>query len=280
MSHHNNTITDRWLPHAAGFREHIGSPLRPHENDLRLFSEIISRWQQAVITPPNALILGVTPELYSLPWSEQTEVYAIDQSAAMIRDVWPGPVNQATHANWLEMPFTAHSMGFVICDGGLHLLRYPEQQSELAARINHILAPGGLCCFRLFVPPARPETPSAVLTDLQAGLTENMNCLKLKLGMAIQPDAITGVRLGDIWSLLHHHVPDPAFIISQPGWTAANYNTVAAYENSDTSYHFASVSEVISLFESASHGRLQLESIVTPKYTMGDQCPIVTFRAR
>ena len=279
MSSTKSTTTDRWLPHAAGFREHIGSPLRPHENDLHIFSGVINRWQQTAASP-NALILGVTPELYSLPWPEQTQVYAIDQSAAMIRDVWPGPVNNATHANWLEMPFAAHSMDFVICDGGLHLLGYPEQQSKLAAIISHILAPGGLCCFRLFVPPAKSEAPSAVLADLHAGRIENMNCLKLKLGMAIQSDAITGVRLGDIWNMLQTNVTDPANIIDQPGWTAANYNTVAAYKDSDTRYHFADMSQVISMFESVSHGRLRLESIVTPEYTMGDQCPIVTFRAR
>lgn len=280
MSSQKNAITtERWLPHAPGFREHIGSPLRPHDHDLRLFSEVIGRWQPATDAAARALILGVTPELYHLPWPERTQILAIDQSAAMIRDVWPGPESDATHANWLDMPFAAQSMDFIFCDGGLHLQGYREQQFTLAARINQVLAPNGLCSFRLFVPPAKPQTPEAVLADLRAGRIENMNCLKLKLGMAIQPDAVTGVRLGDIWHRLHRHFPDPAEIFGQPGWTEANFNTVAAYKDSDTRYHFADAQQVIALFEEASQGRLQWVSTVSPEYTMGDQCPIVTFRA-
>lgn len=274
-----STTSDRWLPHAAAFREHIGSPLRPIDQDIQLFSSLVHTYQQTKPNPPRALILGVTPELHELPWRDRSQVFAIDQSAAMIQDVWPGLPENATHANWLQMPFADHSLDIVLCDGGLHLLAFPEQQARLAAHISRVLVTDGLCCFRLFVPPAAREHPADVLTDLHAGRIENMNCLKLKLGMSMQTDAATGVRLGDVWQRLDPENIDVAAIVRGAGWTAENFNTIAAYKDSDTRYHFSDLAQVIAMFESASQGRLTLASVMTPTYTLGDQCPIVTFRA-
>jgi hypothetical protein len=64
------------------------------------------------------------------------------------------------------MKLPAASRDIVLCDGGINLLAYPEEQQHLASTLKGVLAEGGLCILRLFVRPAEREPCDAVVADL------------------------------------------------------------------------------------------------------------------
>ena len=100
----------------------------------------------------------------------------------MISHIWPGPAAHVIQADWRELPLADASLDVVVCDGGLHLLDYPQGQSQLARTLARAIAPDGLFAVRLFVPPPQPETEAEVLAALLAGRIPDLNCLKLRLG--------------------------------------------------------------------------------------------------
>ena len=55
-------MTGHWAEIARRWQQ-VGPPLRPSVQDIAFYTRAI-----ADITAPRALILGVTPELYHLPW--------------------------------------------------------------------------------------------------------------------------------------------------------------------------------------------------------------------
>ena len=69
----------------------LGSPLRPLAEDVDFFARALREWCAAHPgAKPRALILGVTPELYRLPWPDAALVRAADRTPAMIRSDHPG----------------------------------------------------------------------------------------------------------------------------------------------------------------------------------------------
>jgi SAM-dependent methyltransferase len=265
-------------PEVAFIWSQIGPPLRPSDEDISFLIRLLN--EQGSARPISALVLGVTPELYRLPWPAGSNVSAIDRTQAMIDHVWPGPAESVTHADWLELPFHASSMDLVLCDGGLHLLNYPEQQQEIASRLAHIIKPEGYCVFRLFLPPAIKETPEAVLADLQQGNIPNLNCLKLRLGAALQQGPTQGVELNEVWKTLHEAEPDLNTLAMTLGWTSDHISAIHAYRGSAARYHFVTVDEAIALFCEATDGAFEVYRLEFPDYPMGELCPTIMFKRR
>ncbi len=144
----------QWPALAAQWRW-VVPPLRPAPEDLRLVEEAAREWTGRR-EAPRVLLLGVTPELYRLPWPEGTDFLAVDRAQAMIDAVWPGPSDAVLCADWLELTLPDASRDVALCDGVLNLLSYPQEQSRLARLLREALADEGLFVCRLFVPPAQP----------------------------------------------------------------------------------------------------------------------------
>ncbi|MBL8792554.1 MAG: class I SAM-dependent methyltransferase [Planctomycetia bacterium] len=266
-----------WLDIAHHWHQ-VGAPLRPSAQDVASYTDLIGQWA-AVHGAPRALILGVTPELYRLPWPAGSELTAVDHTVAMIEAVWPGPRSAAVHAEWTDLPFTAASFDIVLCDGGWHLLSYPHDQRCLLDELRRIVPPDGLCIMRLFVPPVQPETPAAVLHDLLRGAMPNLNILKLRLGMALQVSRECGVLLADVWQALHQAAPDFVRLADQLGWSLAHLLAVNSYRDCPSRYHFVSVAEVREQF-TEQPGGFSFVDCRMPTYALGERCPVVAFRRR
>ena len=185
-----------WSSIAAQW-EQTASPLRPSPEDTQAYLRLCEPWI-ARHGAPRVLLLGVTPEIYRLPWPQGHDLLAVDRSAAMIAHVWPGPARQVILADWLDLPLPAGSRDLAFCDGGLHLIDHPRGQRQLIEQLHRVIVPGGLCLLRLFAPPAEQESPETVLAELLAGRIPSLNVLKLRLGMAMQPSAEAGIRHCDI----------------------------------------------------------------------------------
>jgi SAM-dependent methyltransferase len=254
----------------------LGPPLRPQAEDIRGYQEAIARRPRAS-APPRVLLLGVTPEIYHLRWPAGTDFQATDRAQAMIDNVWPGSPAAARCEDWTALSLPDRSRDLVFCDGGLHLLPYPEGQAALVRSLARVLAPAGLCILRLFVPPAAPEAPEAVLRDLSAGRIPDTNLLKLRLGMALQKQPRDGVRLADVWNAFHEAEPDAERLAARGGWPAEEVRAIEAYRGSESRYHFVSVDEERALF-CARPGGFEAVSVRVPAYRLGERCPMLTLR--
>jgi SAM-dependent methyltransferase len=259
----------------AGQWDQVGPPLRPSAPDLAVYADVLARWQGAGV--PRGLILGVTPELYRLPWPESSQVIAVDRTQRMIDLVWPGPRSDAVCADWTDLPLETASRDIVLCDGGIIMLPYPHGHAQLIRGLQRVMAPGGLCAFRLYVLPDALETPQEVLADLCAGRIANLNLLKLRLGMALQAKCEQGVQLGHVWDVLLKAAPDLDELASRIGWPLAHMQAIHTYRACPSRYYFLTLPEVCSLF-TENPGGFILESVHVPTYALGERCPLVVFR--
>ena len=264
-------------PDIARQWERVGSPLRPVAQDLGFFRNAIERWRRDAGRAPRALILGVTPELNRLPWPDGTNLLAADHTQAMIDAVWPGPRSAAVCAEWTQLPFDTASRDIVLCDGGVHLLAWPHEHIEWVRGLLRVIAPGGCCALRLFVPPERRESPAVVLQELLAGRVPNLNILKLRLGMALQESREQGVQLARVWNAIHDVAPDSARLAEQLGWSLDHLLAINTYRDCLKHYHFLSTAEVCELFCGNRDG-FRVETIDVPTYELGERCPTVVFR--
>jgi SAM-dependent methyltransferase len=219
----------------------------------------------------------VTVEICQLQWPRGTHLLALDRSEAMIHGVWPGKRNQTICGDWLAMPLMRDSRDVVFCDGGVTTLPYPDGTRRLVASLMHVLAPGGVCALRLYVPPAEHEPTAAVLGDLLAGRIANLNLLKLRLGMSLQPDPRTGVELRAIWNAIHSAAPDFGRLAARIGWDIDHFSAINTYRDSVVRYYFPTAADVLAVF--AEHApAFALQQFRRPSYELGECCPMIVFR--
>jgi hypothetical protein len=275
ISTHAATDKGHW-PAVARVWEQLSSPLRPSAEDIGFVKQELEQWalEQGA---PRAVILGVTPEWYHLPWPVGTDLTAIDHTQAMIDYVWPGVPQQAIHAEWTGMPLSSASQDIALCDGGFHLLSYPDGQSDLVRNLNRIISPNGRCVIRLYVPPQERESSKTVLKDLCEGKISSLNILKLRLGMSMQVDATSGVALKNVWNAINEVAPNLEDLASRIGWSCDHIRAIGTYKDSPNRYHFVSLDTVCELF-CYNPGGFTLKTIYEPSYELGHQCPTVVFQ--
>lgn len=254
----------------------LGPPLRPASEDVRFCEEAVGDW---VLKhgAPRVLLLGVTPELYRLPWPEGTDFLAVDRTQAMIEAVWPGPGTAVRRADWLDMALPEDSRDIVLCDGGLNLLAYPGEQRRLVEILGGVLTEEGLCILRLFVPPARYESSDEILRDFVDGGIPSLNALKLRLWMSIQKSAEEGVELARLWRAIERVAPDLVGLAGKIGWPTEHMLAVNAYRDSAARYHFGTLRQVADMF-CCDPGGFETVTVHEPTYEGGEQCPTVVFR--
>ena len=264
---------EHW-PLMARYWRHIGSPLRPAKGDLEAYRRYASEVVETNATP-RILLLGVTPEIYSLPWPKRRDFLAVDWTRAMIDYVWPGSSHEVLEANWLQLPLGESSRDVALCDGGLHLLKYPFEQEALVEQLHKVISPSGRCIFRLFALPAEREDQGNVLADLFLGQIPNLNVLKLRLGMALQISPREGVEVRKIWSLLRGQTDDWSELAARLGWSTDHLTAVDAYRDSNSRYHFISIDQASELF--CRGGRFREVGRRYSSYVLGERCPVISF---
>jgi SAM-dependent methyltransferase len=256
--------------------QHVGPPLRPSSQDIEFCATAIHAWSRDK-GAPRALILGVTPELYHLPWPDGTDLLAVDHTQAMIDEVWPGPRHAAICAEWTTMPFETGSRDIVLCDGGLHMLTYPEVLRQFARTLHRILSAEGICVFRVFVPPQQRESASHVLRDLLEGRIPNISALKLRLWMALQESSAQGVELERVWDAVHRVAADLAQLALRIGWPVEHALALTTYRTSPIRYCLFSLDEARRVF-CRDPARFELVTVSVPTYALGDCCPTIVLR--
>lgn len=254
----------------------FGCPLRPVEEDVAFCMEAYEDWNHRGKTP-RVLLLGVTPELYEAPWPEGTDILAVDFTPEMIDIVWTGPKDMVMCADWLEMDLPDKSRDIVICDGGLVMLDYPQQQKQLADVLYRILADDGICIFRLFCPAFEKEPVETVLEDLLNGRIVNLNLLIMRLWFALHDNVEDGVKPSNVWQVIEDKVADMDQLSTLSGFSVQQLEAVKLNKGSIASYHLLNPDQSAKIF-CEDHGGYGLTQIKIPTYEYGKCCPTIILK--
>jgi SAM-dependent methyltransferase len=265
---------------AAYHWEHYGPPLRPAADDVRTIEALVAAHAgTGGARPRRALLLGVTPEIATMAWPAAIELLAVDRSPLMIERVWPGdepPARRVVCADWFALAATTQRYDFVIGDGTFAILGFPRQQRALAEIVHRALAPGGLFVTRLFLQAQRNETPPAVFADLAANRIGSFHAFKLRLAMAMQPEAATGVRMGDVYAAWETAGIDRDALLAATGWPSPVLETIRPWAGKDSRLAFPTAAEMAALLDELFEARAEHRAAGE----LGERCPVVAYHPR
>ncbi len=257
----------------------LGPPLRPSEVDLDFTRNCGNRLLDTIAThDATALVLGVTPELCELGLARVRRVIAVDQSAAMIGAIWPGPANRdhsALQADWSKIPLESESVDLALSDGSFTPLRYPDEHESVFAELHRLLRPRACVIMRCFVQGAIRETETCLSSDLRAARIRSFHTFKWRLAMALQTSSEDGVKLHAIWKNLTTELPDPVLAARAFSWHLEEIRTIESYRYSDVCYYFPTLEEQCRV---AQRSGFTLIEKFTPDYELGDRCPTLVFQ--
>ncbi len=269
-----------WRHHAAQWQR-IGSPLRPVAEDAELYWRAISASLPAsVLASGRALLLGVTPELASLPWPRESSLIACDASLDMVHGIWPlgrfpGSFSAALNANWLALPLASGACQVAVGDGSLSVFDKAADYRRLARELHRVLQPGGSLVLRLFCQPPVAESPEEVLADLRRRRVGSFHAFKWRLVMAIHA-ADEDACLADIWQRWEAEFPLPETVAALSGWPRDAIDTLGAYRNAPARYSFFRMDAVCDLLAP----QFEFVGADCAGHELGERCPIASFRRR
>lgn len=258
------------------------SPFIPSTMDLEYIAELIADWRTANMDTAGeftrtAYILGVTRGYALLPWPDDFVVIGLDKSPHMIEQTWPCHGHAKRHVvcgDWLQTPLPETAADVILCDGGIVLLRYPDEQQAFLREIGRVLRPGGLLILRCFVQGQNKQDPDDLFRQFEAGALGGALELIFRLQLALQDTAEEGVRVGKPLDLWTARQPDLAALAAERHWPTGVLETIEAYRGSNIVSYYPTLAELLQLAE----GILQKIDCHTLDYPAGEHCPILSFR--
>jgi len=254
----------------------LAPPLRVSSSEREIYQGLAAQWCQHR-PAPRVLVLGATPDFYHLPWPKQTDLLAVDRSAGMLSEVWPGNESQSLCQNWATMHLPEASRDIVLCDGGLTFFSYPDELQQLADNLERIIAPGGLFLVRLYLDAQNRETPAEIFDQLRQHRIPNSSELKLRLWFTLHSRAGMGVRMADVWETFHKACPHPELLTETAAWPESEVASMKAYKNMQDIYYFPTVKQVTEIWARSGSG-FTLEANITPEGPCHQHLRILSLR--
>lgn len=216
-----------------------GPPLRPSEEDIRLFRSAVGKWAaSAGRRRAAALLLGVTPELAVAKWPVHVYMEALDRSPEMVKNVWPGDVpglRRARVADWEDHGVRDGSVDVVMADGSFVFFD-DEACVDLIAGICRAMRPDGMLAVRGFAPSRPGQSVGEALEEARSGLIQSFHELKWRVAAALQ-DGPRGVRQHDVWEAITGS-GDDFDSMPQPGFSRTAVSTIRFYERKEARLFF------------------------------------------
>lgn len=218
------------------------------------------------------MLLGVTPELVTMPWPSHTRLLAVDRSPGMIRSVLPGLADadvDAVCGNWLDLPLPTASVDCVVGDGCFTVLESLGDHRLLSSEVRRVLDPQGIFAIRLFVQLPERETVDQVFDELSAGAIGNFHVFKWRLGMALQKSQEAGVGVHEIWQRWHKAGISAHSLSQRTGWPVEEIQTIDAYRDAPARYTFPTLEQAREVL----HDDFRELACEVPGYELGRRCP-------
>jgi len=257
----------------------LGSPLRPGDEDIRLYRDLlVEHLGPALDEGRHVLLYGVTPEFASMDWSGGQEIFAVERVPATIAALWPGndAGRRAICADWLQLPFADGQFDLAIGDGSLIASGGASAQRRLIAAAWRSVREGGWLCLRLFCLPDRAECVEDVFAALEHGSVGSFHAFKWRLAMALQGDA-ADVPVAEIWHAWHAAGIDARRLAAERGWQPEAIDTVAVYRDSPLRYRFARLDALLAELDAGGFTHVATRH---GHYELAERCPIVLLRRR
>lgn len=262
----------QWNTHARQW-SNVGSPLRPCAEDSRIALATVDAWaREHDAAALDLVVLGVTPEMCTLPVAAARRAVAVDNSQAMIGRIWPGRVRDADAvvcADWRAFPFAPRTFDVALGDGTLSNLVYPGEYLTTLTGLAAVLKRPSIAVIRCFVSPDGRESVDEVFAAVAARGIGSFHALKWRLAMAVQAETETGVAVGDVWTALDAEWPDRERLAAHTGWPLDEVRTIEAYRGVATRYTFPTHAEYVRVFEESG---FTLAAVARPTYELGDRC--------
>lgn len=271
----SKTVTP-WSQHSRQWSQ-VGSPLRPIDEDREIYWDLVTDDVKNSKTP-QAVVLGVTPELALLPWPSGGQITAVDQSQDMIDRVWPADqlpcAGWAICAPWSDMPLDDGSIDVAVGDGSMSVLPSGREYAGVIRELHRVIKPGGQLILRCFVRPDRKEPITHVFAALDRGEIGSMHALKWRIAMALHGTLDAGSSVAEIRDCFLEHIGNRDEAAARLGWPIEAINTIDAYAGSTVTYTFPTMAEIATAFT----GQFKATRIVHPAYELGDRCPVIGFK--
>ncbi len=281
MNQQNNNLTsaeNHWQNYPK-LCELYGSPLRPDSEDLDFLKlEVLPRLKSSSSQSKTVVLLGVTPEIATLPWSEDTDILAIDNSPGMVSAVfpWDKARGKAICGDWGKIPLADNSCDLVVGDGSFNCLDYPNGYQRVWQEIFRVLKPTGLLSVRFFLRPSQSEDIKTVFAQLRGKSIGNFHVFKWRLAMALQKSIEEGIPVAKIWQIANQEIPEPEKLLQSLDWPIELLNTINIYKDSPNIYSFPTLQEVRESFSS----HFTEVSCSFPSYELGERCPTLLFQPK
>ncbi len=255
-------MTDYWA-NTHKVWDGIGYPLRPDAHVRKAFAELGELDSSG---PLDVLILGVTPEIYSLGWPEKSSILGADINLGMIEQVWPGPIQDAVLCDWLNLPFERSTFDRVYLDGGQMFFAQGPEHQKLVDSISRVLRVGGHAILRCFASPENVPEVGEIIAKLHSGEIRNVNYLKLIMGMALSDGPQKGVSVNTIHDLLVDNFGTIDALAKPMGLTREERKSISAYSNSHNRYYFQTSDLLIESFTKQTGLRLSEKVVLNDEY--------------
>jgi hypothetical protein len=255
-------------------------PLRPSGEDIDFMEQCVAERAAGRGTEGlRVLLLGVTPALASMPLPESASLVAVDNSWPMIQAVWPGNVPQkrrAIRADWREMPCRSRSIDVALGDGSINCMRYPDGFRAFAAAVREALRDDGVLVLRCYMQQDTPETPDKLYDAVCRGDVKGFHAFRLRLFMALQESAESGIGLDDVHRSWTAASGDKHLSAERTGWTQEQIDTMQYCGGSRTVHTFPTLTE----FRTVVHEYFEESRVSTAAYEMGEHCPRFILKPR
>lgn len=267
-----------WESGFAGPVRPMSAPIIPAAGDTAFIRDRMLAFARG--RPVDAVVLGLTRSLVTLPWPAGSSLLAVEWSSTMIRRFWSRDGVPAAawvaRADWRELPLASSSCDVAAGDGCWTALPSLADIAVAHSELARVLRPDGLLCMRCFARPERGLTVDAILDALHGGTIASVFLLQWLLAMSAHGDSRDGVALDTVWRAWTKAVPQPGVLFERHGWPEDSAWTFERWKGVLVRYSFPTLGEL----EAAAAPLFEVVERRVPDYPWGECFPTVVMRPR